>query len=95
MLSIVVKNDGAIPLPAGTPVKIDLDKDGAITPLVVSATNQTLLPGQFEILDLEIGLPLDAPGLPYTIVVTIDPDNAVDECKEDNNVGTGDCFVPG
>lgn len=95
VLSIVVKNEGAVPLEAGTPVKVELDKDGMVTPLVDTATNKKLLPGQFEILDLEVGLPVDAPGLPYTIVVTVDPGNVVDECKEDNNVGSGDCFVPG
>lgn len=94
-LSIVIKNDGALPLAAGTPVQIVLDKDGAITPLLDTATTTALLPGKFEILDLEVPLPADAPGLPYTVRVTVDPLNAVDECIEDNNVGAGECFIPG
>jgi hypothetical protein len=95
VLSIVVKNDGALPIEAGTPVKLEIDKDGVLTPLATTATNKKLLPGQSEVLDLEVALPMDAPGLPYDIKATIDPDNTVDECIEDNNSSAGGCAIPG
>lgn len=94
-VSLVVKNNGALELPAGTPVHVELDKDGAITPLIDSATNTLLLPGQFEILDLDIPLPNDAPPLPFQVRAVVDPANVVDECIEDNNAGVTQCFVPG
>ncbi len=94
-VSVVIKNTGAFEIPQGTPVHVELDKDGVITPLLDTATNTLLLPGQFEILDLDIPLPNDAPALPYTIRAIVDPDNVVDECVEDNNAAGGECFVPG
>ena len=94
-ISVVVKNTGALEIPMLTPVHIELDKDGVITPLVDTATNTLLLPGQFEVLDLDIPLPVDAPALPYTIRAIVDPGNVVDECVEDNNAGGGECFIPG
>lgn len=94
-VSVVIKNTGAFEIPQGTPVHVELDKDGMITPLVDTATDSLLLPGQFEILDLDIPLPVDAPALPYTIRAIVDPDNVVDECVEDNNAAGGECFVPG
>jgi len=94
-VSVVVKNTGALEIPMLTPVHVELDKDGVITPLVDTATNTLLLPGQFEVLDLDIPLPVDAPALPYTIRAIVDPGNVVDECVEDNNAGGGECFIPG
>jgi hypothetical protein len=94
-VSIVVKNNGAVEIPAGTPVHIELDKDGMITPLLDTATNGALLPGQFEVLDLDVALPDPSPPLPFTIRAIVDPDNVVDECVEDNNANGGECFIPG
>ena len=58
-VSVVVKNVGAFEIPMGTPVHVELDKDGVITPLLDTQTDTLLLPGQFEILGLDIPLPND------------------------------------
>jgi hypothetical protein len=85
----------AVEIPAGTPVHVELDKDGMITPLLDTATNGLLLPGQFEVLDLDIPLPNPSPPLPFVIRAIVDPGNVVDECVEDNNASGGECFIPG
>lgn len=73
----------------------EIDKEGVVTPLLDTATSDLLLPGQFEVLDLYVALPMPAPELPFVVRATIDPDGAVDECVEDNNAGASDCIIPG
>ncbi|MCA9691452.1 MAG: VCBS repeat-containing protein [Myxococcales bacterium] len=94
-IQLAVKNQGAELLPAGTAVHLDIDKDGMITPLYDTVTSKDLLPGEFELLDLVIPLPMNAPPLPFLVRATIDPDNVVNECIEDNNDGDASCFVIG
>ncbi len=94
-VSVVVKNTGAVGLPAQTAVRLEIDKEGVVTPLLDTATSDLLLPGQFEVLDLYVALPMPAPELPFVVRAIIDPDGAIDECIEDNNAGMADCIIPG
>lgn len=93
-VSIVVKNDGAELMPAGTSVHIELDKDGVITPLIDLVTSKDLQPGQIEILQVDITLPPDAPELPFNVRAVVDSLTEVDECIEDNNATQTLCFIP-
>ena len=93
-VSIVVKNDGAEVMPAGTSVHLELDKDGVITPLLDLVTSKDLQPGQFEILQLEVTLPPDAPELPFNVRAVVDSTLEVDECVEENNATATLCFIP-
>ena len=92
--SVVVKNNGAEVMPAGTLVHLELDKDGAITPLIDLVTTKDLLPGQIEILAVDIVLPPDAPELPYLLRAVADSDAKVNVCVEDNNGNETICFLP-
>ncbi|HEY8380303.1 MAG TPA: putative metal-binding motif-containing protein [Nannocystis sp.] len=94
-VSVVVKNDGALELPALTPVHIEIEKDGVVTPILDTATNNLLLPGQFEVLDITFPLPDPAPGFPFIVRAIVDPAGAVDECIEDNNAGVTECIIAG
>ncbi|MEZ4449134.1 MAG: CARDB domain-containing protein [Nannocystaceae bacterium] len=92
--SVVVKNNGAEAIPAGTLVHLELDKDGMITPLLDLMTSKDLQPGQIEILAVDIVLPPDAPEIPYLLRAIVDSDMQVNECVEDNNANETICFVP-
>jgi len=92
-VQVAVKNNGADVLPAGTAIHIELDKDGVVTPLLDTATTVDLLPGQFEALELTIMLPMNAPPPPYVVRAIVDPENAINECAEDNNNGEASCVV--
>jgi len=92
-VQVAVKNNGAELLLAGTAIHIELEKDGMILPLLDTATTVDLLPGQFEALDLTIMLPMNAPSPPYVVRAIVDPDNAINECVEDNNSGEASCVV--
>ncbi len=93
-VSVVVKNDGAEVMLAGTTVHLELDKDGMITSLTDLVTSKDLQPGQIEILQVEVTLPPDAPELPFNVRAIVDSLLEVDECIEDNNATQTLCFIP-
>ena len=94
-IQIAVKNIGAEVLPAGTTVHLQINKDGMITPLFDTVTTMELLPGEFELLELTIPIPMDAPPLPFEVEAFIDFDEMVNECVEDNNDANASCIVIG
>ncbi len=99
-LSVLVRNDGALSIPAGTDVAILLDDGMSTTLLLETQTSIELAPGQFEVLSLTVPLPADvAP--PVTIQAIVDPgsvdspNGAMNECNEDNNLADTLCALPG
>ena len=99
-LSVLVRNDGALSIPAGTDVAILLDDGMSTTLLLETQTSIALAPGQFEVLSLTVPLPADvAP--PVTIQAIVDPSSMdspngdMNECNEDNNLADTLCAVPG
>lgn len=99
-LSVLVRNEGALSIPAGTAVAILLDDAMSTTLLLETQTSIALAPGQFEVLSLTIPLPMDvAP--PVTIQAIVDPSSegapngSMNECDEDNNLADTVCAVPG
>ncbi len=99
-LSVLVRNEGALTIPAGTDVSIVLDDGMSTTVLLDTATTIALAPGQFEVLSLVVPLPAGVTP-PVTIVAIVDPgdDDApngdMNECNEDNNLAETVCAVPG
>ena len=99
-LSVLVRNDGALSIPAGTAVAIVLDDGMSTTLLLETQTTILLAPGQFEVLTLTVALP---PGVvpPVTIQAIVDPGSdeapsgAMNECNEDNNAADTLCALPG
>lgn len=99
-LSVLVRNDGALSIPAGTDVAILLDDGMSTTLLLETQTTIDLAPGQFEVLSLTLPLPADvAP--PVTIQAIVDPSSVdapngdMNECNEDNNLADTLCALPG
>ncbi len=98
-LSILVRNDGALSIPAGTPVAVLLDDGTGLTALATHATTVSLAPGQFEVLNLTVPLPAGvAP--PFTIRAVVDPaddgspNGTMNECDEANNLLDTLCALP-
>ena len=99
-VSILIRNEGALTVPTGTPVEVEID-DGAMTAVILStATTMDLQPGQIEV----INATLNVPGgfeLPFALRATVDPtsllqpNGTMNECNEDNNVLETSCVVPG
>ncbi|MCA9715301.1 MAG: VCBS repeat-containing protein [Myxococcales bacterium] len=94
-IQLAVKNIGAEVLPAGTTVHLDISKDGMLTPLYDTVTTMDLLPGEFELLELTVPLPMNAPPFPFEVIATVDYDEVIDECVEDNNDAQASCIVIG
>jgi hypothetical protein len=99
-LTVLVRNLGALSIPAGTPVDIVLVDGVDLTLLGSTTTSITLQPGQFEVIALTLAMPMGvAP--PYLVRAIVDPptDDApageINECNEDNNAFDTDCVVPG
>ncbi len=99
-LSVLVRNEGALNIPAGTDVSIVLDDGLSTTVLLDTQTSITLAPGQFEVLSLVIPLPAGVTP-PVTIIAIVDPPHEgsaagdMNECNEDNNLSQTICGVPG
>lgn len=92
-LSVVVRNDGTLPVPAGTPVHLQIEPDPI--PLFDTMTSIDLLPGQVEIFNLVLPVPMDAPDPPFTVTAIIDPADELEECIEDDNARQALCALPG
>ncbi|MEM6290893.1 MAG: VCBS repeat-containing protein [Myxococcota bacterium] len=98
-LSVLVRNEGALTIPAGTDVAIVLDDGMATSVLLETQTTIALAPGQFEVLNLDIPLP-DGVVPPVTIQAIVDPSDEdspagdMNECNEDNNVLDTLCAQP-
>jgi len=99
-LSVLVRNDGALMIPAGTDVAIVLDDGMSTTVLLETQTSMALAPGQFEVLGLTVPLPAGVVP-PVTIRAIVDPgsDKApngdMNECDEGNNLADTLCALPG
>ncbi|MCR9166235.1 MAG: MopE-related protein [Nannocystaceae bacterium] len=99
-LSVLVRNDGALSIPAGTDVAIVLDDGMSTTVLLETQTSIALAPGQLEVLSLTLSLPAGVVP-PVTIQAIVDPadedspNGDMNECNEDNNVADTLCALPG
>jgi hypothetical protein len=99
-LAVLVRNLGALAIPAGTPVALELVEGIVVTPLGASATSIALQPGQFEVLAVTVAIPMGAQP-PFTVRATIDPPaedapaGAINECDEANNAFDTECALPG
>ena len=99
-LSLLVRNDGALTVPAGTPVHVDLIDGGTTYPLLDTFTTIDLAPGQwFEVISVVVAAPAGVTP-PFTIRSIVDPPNmslpagTMNECNEDNNEGDVNCLLP-
>lgn len=92
-LSVVVRNDGVLVVPAGTPVHLQIEPDPI--PLWDTMTTIDLLPGQVEIFNLVLPVPMGAPAPPFTVTAIIDPQDELEECFEDDNTEGAQCILPG
>ena len=84
-IRVVVKNAGALGLPAGTPVRIFGRTPTETTTIEDTALTQRLLPGQSEIITTTTTIPESWIVSGYTIGAIADPDASVNECIEDDN----------
>lgn len=99
-VAILVRNLGALSIPAGTPVDVLLDDAGVQTPLGQTFTTIELQPGQFEVLAVSLAVP-GGTQPPFTLHIVVDPptvdspNGAMNECNEANNAFDTDCATPG
>ena len=82
ILRATVRNEGSQGVEAGVMVEFFAGPDPSGTLIDVLQTQGALLPGQSEILELQVPLMGDPP---YAFFVRVDGEEAVDECFEDNN----------
>jgi hypothetical protein len=99
-VSILVRNLGALSIPAGTPVDVILEDGGVQTLLGQTFTTIELQPGQFEVLAVSLAVP-DGTQPPFALRIVVDPATPespaglMNECDEANNAFETDCATPG
>ena len=99
-VAILVRNLGALSIPAGTPVDVELVDGAMVYFLGQTTTSIALAPGQFEVLDVTLAIPMGFQP-PFTVRAIVDPPSvdspagAINECNEDNNVFDTECAIPG
>ena len=98
-LSVLVRNNGALSIQAGTPVDIELHDGGTVYPLLTTATTIDLQPGQFEVLVVSLPVPAGV-NPPFNVRAIVDPTSddlpagVMNECNEDNNLLDTLCAIP-
>jgi hypothetical protein len=84
-LGITVANEGALSVPEGMAVRVEwLDGDEVIE-IVTLETTVRLFPGDSETLEYLLEPPPDVEITAADLRATVDPDETVNECDEDNN----------
>ncbi len=95
-ISVVVRNEGVLAVPAGTLVLLTHPDEGE---LGQSATTVALQPGQFEVIDVEFMVPATL-SPPFSVTAVVDPEQGapamdeLNECLEDNNSFEIFCITP-
>jgi hypothetical protein len=89
-VAVTVTNDGALGVGPGQTVEVTADNSGDVQAVGTVTTTRRLLPGQSETILIEWTLPAGWEMADFSVTGEVDPDGEVNECKEDNNTGTGD-----
>jgi hypothetical protein len=84
-ISATVRNDGALSVPAGVPGRIEIRKDDTVVVLQEWVTESRLFPGTSELYGFTVAFDLDTVEPPFSIWASIDADEEVNECDEENN----------
>ena len=80
-----VENDGALGVAPGVPVRLVVDKGGTTHTIGRWTTSKRLLPGQHEVFETEWTVPQGWVQDGFEVRATVDPDENVNECEEENN----------
>ena len=94
-IDVRVRNDGTQPVPANVPVVLDAAFGaGGINNIATLRTSAVLQPGEDETLST-VWLAADAAvNVPLTITATVDPEQEVYQCDDQNTgTGVGECRV--
>ncbi|MBA2663493.1 MAG: VCBS repeat-containing protein [Bradymonadaceae bacterium] len=84
-LTVVVANEGALYVPAGVSVLVEVVLSDRTETVATLATTQRLLPGQFETLKVSWALPQNLINASFAARATVDADERFNECNEENN----------
>jgi hypothetical protein len=82
---VAVRNQGALSVPAGVPVQIDILKEGSMVWTGRVTTTQRLFPGTLEVFSVVADAADGVLEPPLTVIARVDPDNRWSECDETNN----------
>lgn len=100
-ISLRVANVGEAGAPAGIPVEIfDMDPTTtAVTAIATTMTTRALLPGESELLEIDLPTITPSPGTPFTIWATVNSGpsrvTTLHECREGDDTTSADLFCPG
>ncbi len=100
-ISLRVVNVGEAGAPAGLPIEIfDMDPTTmAVTAIATTMTTRALLPGESEVLEVNLPTLTPTPGTPFTIWATINSGptrvTTLHECREGNDTTSANLFCPG
>lgn len=84
-VAVAVANDGALGVGPGVVVGVEARVDGSMVDVGEVQTTRRLLPGQSETVSTSWELPEAARQGIFTVETTADADDAVNECRDDNN----------
>lgn len=84
-VTVVVGNDGALSVPEGLPVRVELLQEGEVVASETAETTTRLSPRDRETLTVTILPPEGATSFDFTVRVTVDADAEVNECDDTNN----------
>ncbi len=99
-ISLRVANVGEAGAPAGIPVEIfDMDPTTmALTAIATTTTTRALLPGESEVLEVDLPTIAPTPGTPFTIWATVNSGpsrlTTLHECREGDDTTHADLFCP-
>ena len=89
---VEVTNEGALSVPAGVPIQISLDAGGEVFGVETVETSERLFPGDTETQTFDVTVGDEVPAPPYTVRATIDPDEEINECDEEDNSRASEDF---
>ncbi len=84
-VEVTVANEGALGVPPGVAVEVELMHESSTVDDHRVETTQRLLPGHFEVFELSFDVDSSLFDTDLDIRANVDPDGAINECDEDNN----------
>lgn len=85
-VELTIVNSGALSTPAGVPIRVTVSNDEIGEEVGIVRTSERLLPGGRETIRFELSFLEEVPDeVQFRVLAEIDPDNAYNECVEENN----------
>ncbi|MFW5968589.1 MAG: CARDB domain-containing protein, partial [Persicimonas sp.] len=84
-IEVIVGNEGAVGEPAGIEVDVMAEHDGDLHDIDTVETSKRLLPGETETVSTTFEVPEGWWDDGFSLRANVDPNEAINECDEDNN----------